>query len=431
MRRSRVIIIGCGFGGLAAARGLGNAPVDVLVIDRNNYHTFQPLLYQVASAALTPAEIAMPIRSILRKQKNAAVKLGEVSRVDLAAQAVVVGGDVQPFDYLVLAAGATDNYFGHAEWHRIAPGLKTIEDAVEIRAKVLLSYEAAEIEQDPAARAAKLTFVVIGGGPTGVETAGAIKELAVDSLVEDFRYIDTRRTRVVLVEAADRLLPGMHPESSRRARRDLLEMGVDVVVGEKVTEIREDGIQLGDRFIRSDNVIWAAGVQASPLTAGLGVPLGPGGRVLVEPDLSIPGYANAFAVGDLAHVTDPASGKIVPGVAQGALQMGRYVARLIEREVAGRHDARTKPFTYRDKGTMATIGRSRAVAEVGRFRFYGIVGWLLWSLVHVLFLIGFRNRLITLFSWIESYVFFRRGSRLILGEDLFERLRPVERGPDP
>ena len=413
--RAQVLIVGCGFGGLFAARALKSAPVDLLVVDRNNYHLFQPLLYQVACAALAPADIAQPIRTILRHQANARVMLGEVERVDLAARCLYAGGVRLPYDYLVLAPGAVDNYFGHDSWRAFAPGMKQVEEATLIRSRMLRSFEAAEMEADAAERAAHLTFIIVGAGPTGVELAGAIKELAVDVIPRDFRLADTRRARVVLVEAGSRVLPALHADSSARALRQLESLGVEVRLGLPVTGIYADGIELGGERLRSQNVIWAAGVRAAPLGAALGVPLGPAGRVQVAPDCSIPGHPESFVIGDAAYLIDPASGAPVPGVSQGALQMGRYVARVIEAEVRGQGGARAHAFRYRDLGSMATVGKSRAVVELGRLHFGGLAAWLAWMALHVTVLIGFRNRLAVLASWIYSYVFFRRGSRLITG----------------
>jgi NADH dehydrogenase len=415
--RPRVVIVGCGFGGLFAARALRHAAADVLVIDHNNFHLFQPLLYQVASAALAPADIAQPIRTILRYQANASVMLGEVDHVDLGAQYVHAGQSRVPYDYLILAPGAVDNYFGHTQWHSFAPGMKEVEDATLIRSRMLRSFEAAEIESHPQERAAHLVFVIVGGGPTGVELAGAIKELAVDVIARDFRVADTRRARVILIEAGPRLLPALHPDSSERALKQLQGLGVEVFLGKPVTEIFADGVELDGKRIRSYNVIWAAGVRASPLVGTLGAELGPGGRVKVLSDCSVPGHPNAFVIGDAAYLVDSASGQQVPGVSQGALQMGRYVAAVIGAEV--RHgDARklrAAGFHYKDLGSMATVGKSRAVVEIRRLHFGGLLAWLAWMALHITVLIGFRNRLAVLSSWIYSYIFFRRGSRLITG----------------
>lgn len=413
----RVVIVGCGFGGLFAAKALRRAPIELVVIDRNNYHLFQPLLYQVASAALAPADIAQPIRTILRGQRNALVMLGEVEGVDLAARQVRVAGAAVPvpYDYLILAPGAVDNYFGHGDWGRHAPGMKEVDDATFIRSRLLRSFERAELEPDAAKRAAHLSFVIIGGGPTGVELAGAIKELAVDVIPRDFRYADTRRARVTLIEAGPRLLPALHESSSRRALDQLHDLGVDVRLGSPVTNVLEDGVEIGAERLSSFNVIWAAGVRASPLTDKLGAERGPGGRVKVEPDCSLPGHPSVFVIGDAAFLMDSKSGRAVPGVSQGALQMGKYVAKLVEDEIrrGRRSELRQRGFHYRDFGSMATVGKSRAVVEIAGLRFGGWLAWMAWMGLHVTVLIGFRNRLAVLSSWIYSYVFFRRGSRLI------------------
>jgi NADH:ubiquinone reductase (H+-translocating) len=411
--RARVVIVGCGFGGLFAARALKRAPADVLVIDRNNYHLFQPLLYQVASAALAPADIAQPIRTILRDQPNTRVMLAQVEQIDLARRCVYGAGRCVPYDYLVLAPGAVDNYFGHEEWQQFAPGMKAVEEATFIRSRLLRSFETAELETDPAQRAAELTFIIIGAGPTGVELAGAIKELAVDVIPRDYRVADTRHSRVILIEAGERVLPALHADSSARALEQLRELGVEVRLGAPVTEVFADGVLAGGERLYSYNLIWTAGVRAAPLTAMLGAELGPGGRVRVAPDCSLPGHPEVFVIGDAAWLADAASGAPVPGVSQGALQMGRYVARLIDAELRGVPGARAAAFRYRDRGSMATVGKSRAVVEIGRVRFGGLAAWLAWMALHVTVLIGFRNRLAVLASWIYSYVFFRRGSRLI------------------
>ena len=418
-RRPRVVIVGCGFGGLFAARALSRAPADVLVIDHNNYHLFQPLLYQVASAALAPADIAQPVRTILRYQANASVMLGEVDGVSLADQYVHAGDSRVPYDYLILAPGAVDNYFGHADWHGFAPGMKEVEDATLIRSRMLRSFETAEVESDPDERAAHLSFVIVGGGPTGVELAGAIKELAVDVIARDFRVADTRRARVILIEAGPRLLPALHADSSERALKQLQGLGVEVLLGKPVTSIFADGVEVGGERIRSYNVIWAAGVRAAPLVGTLGAELGPGGRVKVSSDCSVPGHPNAFVIGDAAYLVDSATGQQVPGVSQGALQMGRYVAKVIEAELrdaaALAPKLRAAGFHYKDLGSMATVGKSRAVVEIGRLHFGGLMAWFAWMALHITVLIGFRNRVAVLLSWIYSYIFFRRGSRLITG----------------
>ena len=413
MERARIVIVGCGFGGLFAARALRHTPADLLVIDRNNYHLFQPLLYQVACAALAPADIAQPIRTILRYQPNAHVMLAQVDEVDVEARRVIAAGRAVSYDYLVLAPGAIDNYFGHEDWRQFAPGMKAVEEATFIRSRLLRSFEAAEIETDPAERAAHLTFIIVGGGPTGVELAGAIKELAVDVIPRDYRVADTRHARVILIEAGPRVLPALHVDSSARALSQLHTLNVEVRLGVPVTRVLADGVEAGGERLHSYNVIWTAGVRAAPLAASLGAPLGPGGRVKVAADCSLPGHPEVFVIGDAAWLLDPASGAPVPGVSQGALQMGRYVARIIDAELAGKRSPRAQGFHYRDRGSMATVGKSRAVVELGRLRFGGLLAWLAWMALHITVLIGFRNRLAVLSSWIYSYVFFRRGSRLI------------------
>jgi NADH dehydrogenase len=409
------VIVGCGFGGLFAARALRHAPADVEVIDHNNYHLFQPLLYQVATAALAPADIAEPIRTILRDQRNALVMLGDVTSVDLAGQTLRVGETVVPYDYLILAPGAVDSYFAHPEWHRYAPGLKEVEDATMIRSRMLLSFETAELEAQPEEQAAHLSFIIVGGGPTGVEMAGAIKEIATDVIPRDFKVTDTRQARVILIEAGPRLLPSMHPDSSARALAQLRELGVEVRLGEPVTDIFANGVVVGGERLPSYNVIWAAGVRASPLIATLGIELGPGGRARVRSDCSVPGHPNVFVIGDAAYLVEEATTRPVPGVSQGALQMGRYVAGVIEQELRGGRGLRERGFRYKDLGSMATVGRSRAVVEIGRLRFGGVLAWLAWMTLHVTVLIGFRNRLSVMLSWVYNYVFLRRGSRLITG----------------
>jgi NADH:ubiquinone reductase (H+-translocating) len=430
--RARIVIVGCGFGGLFAARALKRTPADVLVIDRNNYHLFQPLLYQVASAALAPADIAQPIRTILRNQPNASVMLAEVDGVDLAARCVLAGASRIPYDYLLIAPGAVDNYFGHDDWREFAPGMKEVEEATFIRSRLLRSFEAAEIEADQDERAAHLTFIIVGAGPTGVELAGAIKELAVDVIPRDYRVVDTRHARVLLIEAGERVLPALHADSSARALAQLRSLNVEVLLGAPVTQVLADGVEVGGRRIRSHNVIWTAGVRAAPLTGALGATLGPGGRVPVAPDCSLPGHPEVFVIGDAAWLIDPLSGKPVPGVSQGALQMGRYVARLIDARVRGVAPP-SAPFRYHDLGSMATVGKSRAVVELGRLRFGGLLAWFAWMALHITVLIGFRNRLAVLGSWIYSYVFFRRGSRLITRltpVDAAEPIAPVTRERD-
>lgn len=417
--KKRVVVIGGGFGGLSVAKDLRNEAVEVTLIDRRNYHLFQPLLYQVATAALSPADIAEPIRRILRHQKNAQVLLGAVSEVNLDEQIVHWDGGALHYDYLVLAAGATHAYFGHDEWSARAPGLKTADDALEIRRRVLLAFESAEMEDDVEARRAELTFVVVGGGPTGVELVGALREIAVESIQRDFRRVDTATARIVLVEGQSRLLGGMREASSHRAREDLERMGVEVRLNTMLTEVAEDRVvlQVGDKqeTLLARNVIWAAGVRASSLGKTLGVPLDREGRVIVRSDCSIPHHANAFAIGDMASFTDAATGARVPGVAQGALQMGEFVAHTIQRELA-EPSAERKDFHYRDKGSMATIGRAKAVVDLGQKSFGGLFAWMLWSMIHVAFLVSFRTRLFVMLGWAWSYLAQVKGARLITGD---------------
>ena len=409
--RPHLVIIGGGFGGLEAARALRRAPVDITLIDRRNYHLFQPLLYQVATAALNPADIAYPIRSVLRKQRNVRVLLAAARHIDVGGREVVLDSGALRYDYLIVATGVTHSYFGHDEWAKHAPGLKSVDDALDIRRRVYVAYEAAERESDPARRQAWLTFVVVGAGPTGVELAGALAEIGRHTLARDFRSIDPTQVRVVLVEGSDRVLPPYPRVLSDAARRHLERLGVTVRTDAYVTAIDEGGVCVGDERVAARTVLWAAGVQASPLARSLGVPLDRAGRVLVEPDLSIPGHAEVFVVGDLAAARS--EGEEVPGMAQGAIQGGRHVAANIRRALAGEPPAR---FRYRDKGTMATIGRAAAVVDAGAVKLSGFWAWMFWWLVHVMFLIGFRNRLLVLFGWAWSYVTFQRGARLITGE---------------
>jgi NADH dehydrogenase len=407
----RVVIVGGGFGGLYAARALRRAEVAVTLVDRSNHHLFQPLLYQVATAALSPAHIAVALRRVLRRQRNVAVVMAEAAAIDLARKRVELRDGEVPYDYLILATGATHSYFGHDEWAAHAPGLKSLDDALEIRRRMLLAYEAAEREPDPARRAALLTFVVVGGGPTGVELAGALAEIARHVLARDFRAIDPASARVVLVEAGPRLLPAFAPDLSAAAARRLEEMGVQVRLGVPVTHIDAEGVTVGEDRTASRCVLWAAGVQASPLARSLGVPLDRAGRVIVEPDLSVTGAPEAFVIGDLAAAKAP-DGNLVPGVAQGAIQGGRHAVRNILRLIKGE---KTEPFRYVDKGSLATIGRAAAVAQIGKLHLSGFLAWLLWLVVHILTLIGFRNRFVVLIEWAVVYLRYERGARLITG----------------
>ncbi len=412
-KRPRVVIVGAGFGGLSAAKALARAPVDVTVIDRRNHHLFQPLLYQVATAALSPADIASPIRAILRRQANALVLLAKVTGVDPHRREVLIGGTRIPYDYLVLATGARHAYFGHDHWEAHAHGLKTVEDATFLRRKILLAFEKAEQEPDAAERRRLLTFVVIGGGPTGVEMAGAIIELARRALQADFRTIDPRSARVILVEAGPRLLPAFDARLSEKARQSLEGLGVDVRLSATVTDCDAAGVRMGPERIESRTVIWAAGVRASRAGKWLAAETDRVGRAKVRPDLSLPGHPNVFVIGDTAHALD-AESEALPGVAPVAKQQGAYVAKVIEARLAGR-DA--PPFRYRDFGSMATIGRKSAVAQIGRLRLAGYPAWWLWGLAHIYFLIGFRNRLAVVMNWAWNYLTFQRGTRLITGAD--------------
>lgn len=425
MTLPRVVIVGGGFAGLNAARAVRRAPVDVVLIDRENYHLFQPLLYQVATAALNPSDIAYPLRSALRRQKNTSVLLAKAVAIDAPGRTVHLDNGTLSYDYLVLATGASHSYFGHEAWADDAPGLKTIEDALEIRRRIYLAYEAAEREEDPDARRAWLRFVVVGAGPTGVELAGALAEIGRQALGDGYRRIDPDMVQVMLVEGVDRVLPTYEPGSSARAHRQLESLGVDVILESLVTAIDEQGVSIGDRRIESRTVLWAAGVQASELAASLGVPLDRAGRVEARDDLSVPGYPDVFVVGDLARVGRIDRDGLVPGVAPAAIQMGKHAAANIRRRAAG--DV-TLPFVYNDKGSLATIGRAAAVGEVGRLRLSGFVAWMAWLLIHIFYLIGFRNRLWVLAGWAWSYVTFRRGARLITGRHSFGNLPRITGG---
>lgn len=414
--RRRVVIIGGGFGGLSVARGLSHEPVHVTLLDRSNHHLFQPLLYQVAMAGLAPGEIAVPIRSVLSRQENVRVLLAEVTGIDFATKRVQTR-ETAPvdFDYLVIAAGAENSYFGHDDWARVAPGLKDLDDAVEIRRRVLLAFEAAERETDPARQRQHLTFVVIGGGPTGVELAGAIAELATFVLARDFRAIQSDATRVVLVEGSDRILSSFDPKLSADAAKSLTAMGVEIRTGLRVTAMDESGVSCGSEHIAASTVLWAAGVRGSGLCQEIGLPVDRAGRALVEQDCSIKDQPNVFVIGDCASFIPEGTSQGLPGVSPVAMQQGRFVARQIARSVAG---APRQRFKYVDKGSMATIGRSRAVAQIGKLQLGGFLAWLAWLVVHIFYLIDFRNRLVVLLDWAWAYFAYRRGSRLITGHRL-------------
>lgn len=403
-----VVIIGGGFGGLRAAKALADQPLRITLIDRQNHHLFQPLLYQVATAALNPSEIGTPIRRVLRRQSNATVLLAEAQSIDVDARRVhLVDGSID-YDFLIVATGATHSYFGHDAWAPFAPGLKSIEDAVEIRQRFLLAFEAAERETDPAQRRAWLTFVIIGAGPTGVELAGAMAEIAHHTLRDDFRNIDPDTARVILVEGVDRVLPTYVPALSVSALEQLRRRGVEVKLGARVTDIDAERVTIGDETLPARTVVWAAGVAGSPLARSLGAPLDRAGRVKVEPTLAIPKHQEVFVVGDLATIE--VDGVAIPGVAQGALQGGEHAARNIVCALDG-HDP--EPFLYRDLGSMSVIGRNAAVASVGSMHFTGFIAWLAWLLVHLVAIIDFRNRVFVLFQWSWSYLFLSRGARLI------------------
>ncbi|MEN3112592.1 NAD(P)/FAD-dependent oxidoreductase [Uliginosibacterium paludis] len=430
-----VIIVGAGFGGLSAARALAGAEVEVVIVDQRNHHIFQPLLYQVATAGLSPAEIAGPIRSIVSDQKNVTVVLGRVTGVDTVARTVRVDNSVRAaklrYDWLILATGARHAYFGNDHWEANAPGLKTIEDATAIRRRLLWAFERAEMTDDPAEREANLTMVVVGGGPTGVELAGSIAELAKAALAKDFRRIDPRKARVLLVEAGPRLLPSFPEGLSAAAKASLEQLGVTVRVNARVMDCGADAVVVGEERIPAATILWAAGVQASPAAGWLGVEADRAGRVKVGPDFSVPGCEGVFAVGDTAAIID-AAGVVVPGVAPAAKQAGRYVGDQIVRKLAGY--APLPAFRYRNYGNLATIGRHAAVADFGRIRLTGGLAWWLWGIAHIFFLIDFRNRIVVSLNWLWSYMTFGRGARLITGMSPArpvavrqEESRPVDR----
>jgi NADH dehydrogenase len=410
--KPQVVIVGGGFGGLYAAQALNHADLQITLVDRRNHHLFQPLLYQVATAGLSPADIAYPIRAILRKQKNVRVLLAEVVSIDTDARLLCLKDGELRYDFLILATGARHAYFGHEEWEANAPGLKSLEDALEIRRRILLAFEKAERTTDEAQRRAWLTFVIVGGGPTGVELAGAIAEIAKQVMISDFRAIHPREARIFLVEAGPRILSAFPEDLSVAAEEALNKLGVEVKKNCAVTSVEPGWVGLGKERYPAGTILWAAGVMASPLARSLGVPLDRVGRVLVEPDLTIPGHPEVFVIGDLAAFIHQ-TGKPLPGVSPVAIQQGRHAARNILRACAG---LPLEPFRYRDKGNLATIGRAHAVADFGRFKISGFFAWLTWLFVHIFFLIGFRNRFIVLFEWAWAYFTFQRGARLITGD---------------
>jgi NADH dehydrogenase len=419
--RPRVVIIGGGFGGLAAAKVFKRAHVDVTLIDRTNHFTFQPLLYQVATAALAPSDITAPLRYILRRQKNTEVLLAEVREIDQARRVVRVDDEMReiPYDYLIVAAGSRHAYFGHDEWEPYAPGLKAIEDASEIRRRFLLAFELAEKSEDEREQQELLTFVVVGGGPTGVELSGAFPYIARKALAPDFRRIDTRKTRVILVEAGARILPSFPEDLAAHATQDLMDLGVEVRVNSAVTGVGPEGVRIGDELIRARTTFWAAGNNASPLGGFLEGPRDRAGRIQVSPDLSVPGRPEIFVVGDLATLVQ--DGRSVPAVGPAAIQEGAFAAKNILREL--RREPR-RNFRYRNKGDLATIGRSRAIADFGRVRFAGRAAWFLWLFVHIMYLVGFRNRLMVLIEWAYAYFTSQAGVRLITD---VERYKPPPR----
>ena len=411
--RPRIIVVGAGFGGLTAAQNLARLPVQVTVVDRKNHHTFQPLLYQVATAGLSPGEIAAPIRWILRAHSNIKVLLEEVQEFNLKSHSVVTNEAILPYDYLVVAAGASHAYFGHPEWEPLAPGLKTIEDALEIRRRVLLAFELAERQTANGAPEFPLNFVVVGGGPTGVELAGTLAEISHHVLANEFRAISPARTRILLLEGGPRVLATYSEDLSRKAEDQLKRLGVEVHTSNVVTRIEPGAVMVGETRIPAAVVLWAAGVAASPLGRKLGVPVDRAGRVLVQPDLSIPDHPEVFVIGDLASLQDE-HGKVLPGVAPVALQQGKWVAKTIARDLE--HQPR-RNFHYNDKGSLATIGRAAGVAQFPKFSLSGYFAWLAWLFIHIFFLIGFRNRLIVMIQWAWSYLTYERGARLITGSN--------------
>ena len=418
----RVVVIGGGFGGLAAAQALKRAPVTITLIDRRNHHVFQPLLYQVATAGLSPGDIAAPIRWILRRQRNVRVLLADARSIDVASRTVQLDEGTLRYDYLIVATGATHAYFGHPEWEAHAPGLKTLDDALEIRRRMLLAYERAEREPDAHAQRRLLTFVVVGGGPTGVEMAGAMAEIARQTLADEFRRISTPLARVILVEAGPTILPTFPEDLRDAARRSLEKLAVEVREGTPVTHIDECGVDIGSERIAAGTVMWAAGVAASPLARSLGVPLDKAGRVPVTPELTLPDHPEVFVIGDLATLAGQ-DGRPLPGVAPVAQQQAAHAARNIRRLLEGQP---LRPFRYRDYGNLATIGRASAIADFGRIHLSGYVGWLVWLFIHIMKLVGFRNRVLVLVQWAGAYLTYQRSVRLITGP-----VEPAQPPPAP
>ena len=423
----QVVIIGAGFGGLNAALKLAQYPVRITLLDRKNHHTFQPLLYQVATAGLSPGEIAAPIRWIVRGRRNIEVLLGEAQDFDLNRHLVKLADRELPYDYLIVAAGASHAYFGHDEWEPLAPGLKTIEDALEIRRRVLLAFELAERQAASGGPQVQLNFVIVGGGPTGVELAGTLSEIARRALANEFDSIDPTRTRIILLEGGPRILPTYPEDLSRSAEEQLRNLGVEVHTSTMVTGIEPAAVRMGTTSLPAVVILWAAGVAASPLAKKLGAPLDRAGRVLVNPDLSIPGHPEIFVIGDLASLTDK-NGQLVPGVAPAAIQEGKATARNIARDLQGKP---RQNFHYLNKGSLATIGRAAAIAQFGKLHISGFIAWLSWLFVHIFFLIGFRNRIIVLIQWAWSYFTYERGARLITGDQTLPSWSELEREQNP
>ncbi|MGE3975251.1 MAG: NAD(P)/FAD-dependent oxidoreductase [Bdellovibrionales bacterium] len=414
MERKQVIIVGGGFGGLNAAKKLGRAKeVSVTLVDRRNYHLFQPLLYQVATAGLSPAEIAVPIRAELSDFSNTRVILGNVTDIDKENKKIAIDGELLPFDFLILACGAKHSYFGHVEWEELAPGLKTLEQATEIRRRILLSYELAETEKNLEKQKALLTFIIVGGGPTGVELAGAIAEISRFTLEKDFRYIDPSRTRVILIEAGPRILSAFDAELAKQATRDLESLGVQVWTNTRVTKVTPEGVYLQDEFIKCNTVLWAAGVEPSSLGKKLKTPLDKMGRVTIEPTLNIPGHENVYVIGDMAHFPFENGGSL-PGLAPVAIQQGQHVAKNILLKIRGRTQL---PFRYIDKGSMATIGKSKAILQFGKFKATGFIAWAAWLFVHIFYLVGFKNKFFVFIQWAWNYITFKKGARLIVAKE--------------
>lgn len=416
MKKTHIVIVGGGFGGLSAAKSLAKNPdLKITLIDKNNYHLFQPLLYQVAMAGLSPAEIAYPLRVLLSSHKNVEILMGKVVSINKEEKYLETEEDKIPFDYLILACGSTTSYFNAPEWENFAPSLKSLQQATDIRRRVFLAFEKAEREKDPEEKKKLMTFVIVGAGPTGVELAGSLGEITRFSIQKDFQHITTAQTRILLVEGGPRVLASMTPDLSDEAERELAELGVEVRTNSKVSNISDEGITIGDEFIPAFTVLWAAGVASNPLNKTLNVELDRQGRVIVQKDLRVPGYSYIFVIGDQAHCESSVENVALPGLAPVAMQQGRFVGKIIRRTIEGRNAPKT--FVYTDKGQMATIGRSRAVAMYKGLSFSGFTAWMAWLLVHIYYLIGFKNRLFVLFQWSWTYLTYRRGARLIVNKD--------------